>query len=123
MTDESSADRLAEAREDVIRAWADTTTYHGATFHQLLAKYEAAVREDERSRSTPTLSPSVEDDDPYPLHDAIRFLADFAEHSLNDHSCDHHGYEGVMASIMRVRNPDALIAAVRAESAHESVSA
>jgi len=34
-------------------------------------------------------------DTPYPLREVLAQLADAAEHLLNAHSCDAHGYEGV----------------------------
>ena len=37
-------------------------------------------------------------DEPYPLHDVLRILADAADHMLNVHSCDADGYETVIAS-------------------------
>lgn len=30
---------------------------------------------------------------PYPLLDVLRILCDVADHALDAHSCDHHGYE------------------------------
>lgn len=35
----------------------------------------------------------------YPLWDVLRILADHATHSLGAHSCDHAGYENVMATV------------------------
>jgi len=35
------------------------------------------------------------DDKPYPLTDVLAQLADAADHLLNYHSCDVHGYEGI----------------------------
>lgn len=58
--------------------------------------------------------PSQSVDDPYPLPDVLRSLADYAQHTLDVHNCDHHGYEGVMAAVERARQL-ALIEAVRRE--------
>jgi hypothetical protein len=35
----------------------------------------------------------IGNDAPWPLRDALMRLADGADHLLNDHSCDQHGYE------------------------------
>ena len=34
--------------------------------------------------------------DPWPTLDAVKRLVDAADHLLDDHSCDAHGYEGLM---------------------------
>lgn len=37
-------------------------------------------------------------DTPWPLHETLASLADATDHLLADHSCDGHGYEGIVAA-------------------------
>lgn len=37
-------------------------------------------------------------DRPWPLHDVVRKLADMADHLMDVHGCDAHGYESVLAA-------------------------
>jgi hypothetical protein len=44
-----------------------------------------------------------EQSSPWPPHDVVRKLVEAADHLLNDHNCDAHGYEGVMQARDRAR--------------------
>lgn len=66
---------------------------------ELRARCDAAERAAATAREERDALQSVwAMDTPYPLHDVLRILADAADHLLNDHNCDTHGYETITAS-------------------------
>jgi hypothetical protein len=60
------------------------------------------------------------DDKPYPLTDVLTQLADAADHLLNDHSCDAHGYEGVGIVRNIAREMVGIVAKARALASPEA---
>jgi hypothetical protein len=48
------------------------------------------------ARAEPGLREALRFDRPWPLTSVLAKLADYADHGLSTHSCDHVGYEGVM---------------------------